>query len=166
MDICIRPPVSTEGQAVNQLVYSIPELDSNSTYCNLLQCSHFAATSAIACEQSRVLGFVSGYRLPERPEVLFIWQVAVSPQARGQKLASRMLQHLLMRPQNLDVQFIETTITADNDASWALFNSIARHYQCTGERSVMFDKDSHFAGQHDSEFLFRIGPFQRPANQV
>lgn len=166
MNICIRPPISTDGQAVNQLVSSITELDSNSTYCNLLQCSHFAATSAIACEQSRVLGFVSGYRLPERPEVLFIWQVAVSSQARGQKLASRMLQHLLMRPQNRDVQFIETTITAENDASWGLFNSIARHYECAGERSVLFDQDSHFAGLHDSELLFRIGPLKRPANQI
>ncbi len=166
MNINIRPPVSTDGQAVNQLVSSIPELDSNSTYCNLLQCSHFSATSAIACDASQVVGFVSGYRLPENPEVLFIWQVAVSPLARGKKLASRMIQHLLERPQNQDIRLLETTITADNDASWALFNSIARHYVCAGERSVLFDQDRHFAGLHDSELLFRIGPLQRPANQI
>lgn len=161
MDICIRPPTSTDGQAVNQLVASISELDSNSTYCNLLQCSHFSATSAIACDASQVVGFVSGYRLPESPEVLFIWQVAISQAARGKRLASNMIQHLLERPQNHGVRFLETTITADNDASWALFNSIARHYACKGERSVLFDQHSHFAGLHDSELLFRIGPLQR-----
>lgn len=162
MKICLRPPVSTDGQSVNQLVTSIPELDDNSTYCNLLQCSHFAATSIIANHDDETVGFISGYQLPENPAVLFIWQVAVSPKARGQKLASRMIQQLLARPQNRAIRFLETTITADNEASWALFKSVARHYRCEGNQSLLFDHEQHFGGTHDSELLFRIGPLQSP----
>jgi L-2,4-diaminobutyric acid acetyltransferase len=56
------------------------------------------------------------------------------------------------------VAYIETTITEANTASWRLFGSIAKTFSAKLESSIMFDRDTHFAGKHDSEFLIRIGP--------
>lgn len=158
MDIEIRRPSATDGHHVNQLVMSIPQLDDNSTYCNLLQCSHFADTSAIAVTDEEVLGFISGYAKPEQPDTLFVWQVAVSSTARGQGLASKLLKNILQRTRTAPFRYIETTITADNEASWALFRSIARAYDAPLNRSLMFDRAQHFNDEHDSELLARIGP--------
>jgi len=134
-------------------------LDTNSTYCNLLQCSHFANTSIVAKAGEESVGFISGYMIPSKACTLFIWQVVVSSQARGQGLASRMLHELIRRGQREEVRYLETTITKDNEASWALFRKIAKTLGARLETSVAFDKDKHFQGEHDTEHLLRIGPF-------
>ena len=157
--VTIRKPTTTDGTNVHHLIQAIPELDSNSIYCNLLQCSHFADTSIIATQGDEVVGFISGYQVPGHPNTLFVWQVAVSAEARGLGLAGRMLKQLLGREEHRAIQFVETTITEPNTASWALFESIARHYNTKLERSVIFDRQDHFRDQHDSELLARIGPF-------
>jgi L-2,4-diaminobutyric acid acetyltransferase len=144
---------------VNRLVAECPPLDTNSAYCNLLQCSHFAATSIIAKQDDACMGFVSGHLIPDRPDTLFVWQVAVAPAARGQKLASRMLQALLQSEACREVRYLETTITPDNEASLALFGKLAQLLGVGTEESVAFDQDQHFHGEHATEHLFRIGPF-------
>ncbi|MFU8848503.1 MAG: diaminobutyrate acetyltransferase [Opitutales bacterium] len=159
INIQIQHPTAEDGFAVNQLIAESPPLDTNSVYCNLLQCSHFAETSIIAKDGDAVMGFVSGYRIPDRPEVLFVWQVVVSSKARGQGLAGRMIQALLDSDACREVTHIETSITNDNAASWALFEKLAQKLNAATSKTVLFDQDAHFGGQHNTEMLFRIGPF-------
>jgi L-2,4-diaminobutyric acid acetyltransferase len=157
-EIALRQPVAEDGAAVYQLIADCPPLDTNSMYCNLLQCAHFSATSVAAELDGDIVGFISGYIQPDKPDTLFIWQVAVGEKARGQGLASRMLKEILARPACEAVRFIETTITPDNQASWALFESLTKKLGTELKRSVMFERQQHFAGQHETEMLARIGP--------
>ncbi len=160
LDITVTTPDAELGAAVHELIANCPPLDTNSMYCNLLQSSHFADTSVAALLDGDVVGFISGYRIPKQPDSLFIWQVAVGEQARGQGLATRMLKAILGRPENQDIKRIETTITADNKASWALFEGLARKLDTQISSKVFFDKDRHFAGQHKTEMLVKVGPFK------
>ena len=157
--ITIRRPTPTDGHQLFDLVAQCPPLDANSMYCNLLQCSHFADTSAAAEQQGKLVGFVSGYLVPERPNTLFVWQVAVSGEARGKGVATRLITHILNRAQCQNVNWIETTVTKSNDAPWALFKGLAGKLKTELKQSLMFDENRHFNGRHDSEFLARIGPF-------
>lgn len=152
-------PTAELGAAVHKLIAECPPLDTNSMYCNLLQSSHFADTAVAAMMDGQLVGFISGYRIPQRPNTLFVWQVAVGEQARGQGLAKKMLKAILARAANQDINQLETTITANNQASWALFESLARQLGVEISNSVMFDRHQHFADQHDTEMLVRIGPF-------
>ena len=158
-------PTAADGPALYQLIERCPPLDLNSRYCNLLQCSHFAETAVLAwAEQGAgqvLVGSVTGYIPPQQPDVLFVWQVAVAEEGRGCGLAKSMLLHLLQRPATAKVRFIETTITKENQASWALFRGLARKLGCECKESVFFDQDQHFAGRHQSEHLCRIGPFSQ-----
>lgn len=153
------PLTSVDGPALHRLVEVCTPLDPNSLYCNLLQSSHFAATSIAAKAEGVLIGSITGYRIPERADTLFIWQVAVHPQARGQGMGLRMLRALMTRPSLANIRFIETTITEDNNASWRLFTKFANECSAEMQRSMMFEKTQHFDGQHDSEQLLRIGPF-------
>ncbi|NBB79183.1 MAG: diaminobutyrate acetyltransferase, partial [Verrucomicrobia bacterium] len=155
----LQHPTSQDGASVNQLIADCPPLDTNSVYCNLLQCSHFAETSIVAKSDEKVVGFSSGYRVPARPEVLFVWQVAVSEAARGQGMAGRLLQAQLDADACQGVRFLETTITKDNEASRALFRKFAEKNGGVVEEYPHFDRVQHFHDKHDSEFLIRIGPF-------
>lgn len=153
-----RAPTAADGPTVHELIANCPPLDTNSLYCNLLQCAHFGDTCIVAELNGRMVGWISAYRPPVSTDRLFIWQVAVHPSARGLKLAARMLEALLERPTCAGVNGILTTITEANSASWALFESFARRHAAVLSSGPFFDKDIHFLGQHDSETLVSIAP--------
>lgn len=161
----LRHPRSTDGYHLNQLVAASPPLDTNSIYCNLLQCQHFADTSVAAVVDGRLVGFVSGYLVPNDPETLFIWQVVVDAKFRGHGLASRMLEWLVAQPGTESARHLITSITPDNRASWALFENIARNWRAESVKDMLFERKRHFASQHDDEYLLRISPLPNRASE-
>jgi L-2,4-diaminobutyric acid acetyltransferase len=154
-----RPLAPTDGMALHRLVRACPPLDPNSLYCNLLQCSHFQNTSIAAISNGDLVGSVTGYLIPDRRDTLFVWQVAVHPSARGRGLARTMLRNLLKRMAMQGIRYIETSITPGNEASLKLFTGFATEQHAAIARSVMFEQALHFEGEHETEYLFRIGPF-------
>ena len=158
IEVTLQSPTSSDGFELNRLIKKSPPLDPNSVYCNLLQCSHFYDTCICAKSDKKLVGFVSGYRLPARRNTLFVWQVVVAEEARGAGLASRMLTALLNQPACEKVEYIETTITPDNAASQALFTKLAKLLSTEANVGPGFDRTEHFYGEHESEELWRIGP--------
>ncbi|MDF2153525.1 diaminobutyrate acetyltransferase [Vibrio sp. CAU 1672] len=156
-----REPTVRDGDAIYSLIAECPPLDMNSSYCNFLQSTHFSKTCMLVEFGGKVAGFISGYQKPDEPQVLFVWQVAVSPRFRGHGLAFRMLDALLNREHLSGVQTIETTITEDNSASWALFKKLDARYGNQGEVTTFLDEKAHFKGKHDTEYLYRI-PLNNP----
>lgn len=163
--IGLRQPRPEDGAAVWALVRECPPLDANSIYCNLLQCDHFADTCIVAERAGEVVGWVSGYIPPSAPDTLFVWQVAVSQAARGAGLGRRMLSGLLARRACARVARLQTTITHDNAASWALFSGLAARSGGTLSSAPHFERRAHFDGRHATEHLvtIRIGAGLRKA---
>lgn len=154
----LRHPIATDGYRLNQLVQASPPLDTNSVYCNLLQCMHFADTSVAALVEGELVGFISGYFPPNEPETLFVWQVVVAEPMRGSGLAKRMLRWLVDQPETEKAIRLATTITPDNSGSWALFESFAKECKTLPVKTLLFQRNKHFAGHHDDEYLVRIAP--------
>ncbi|APZ41985.1 diaminobutyrate acetyltransferase [Acidihalobacter ferrooxydans] len=158
----IRRPRAADGARVWHLVENSGVLDRNSAYVYLLLCSHFSDTCAIAEQDDQLLGFVTGYRLPERPQTWFVWQVGVSARARGRGLGKRLLHAVLNRHDDLNT--IEATVSPSNRASRALFGSIARELHAPLRESDGFE--SHlFPAAHEDEPALRIGPFSARPTQ-
>jgi L-2,4-diaminobutyric acid acetyltransferase len=154
----LRKPTPDDGFALNQLVANSPPLDPNSVYCNLLQCLHFSDTAIAAELDDELVGFISGYIPPTKPDTLFVWQVVIAGSMRGRGLAKQMMLQLLRNLASRKLRFIETTITPDNQASWSLFRSLARELDIPLESRVFFTRDRHFGGQHEDEHLLQLGP--------
>ncbi len=157
--ILYRKPSPGEGNHLHALVGNCPPLDVNSTYAYMILCAHFADTCVVAEKQGRQVGFASAYLKPADPNVLFVWQVAVHPHARGCGVGSRMLLELLARPCCSHLTAIETTIGPDNRASWALFESLAEKLGATTYREMFFREEDFGEPGHEAELLLRIGPF-------
>jgi len=151
----LRKPVAEDGPAIWALVKECAPLDENSMYCNLIQAEHFRDTCVVAELDGDVVGWISGHMIPN-DDAFFVWQVAVSPRARGLGLGKKMLMHLLQRDACADAAELKTTITEDNDASWALFRSLARTAGGEIEDKPHFEEDIHFEGQQDTEHLVTI----------
>lgn len=154
-----RPPLVEDGPRIWQLVIDAGTLDRNSTYTYLLLCRDFRETCIVAERPEGLRGCITGYRLPAQPDTLFVWQVAVAKQARGEGLASRLLDRLLLSEGCRGVRFLETTVTPSNEASRRLFQSLARRLQadlveCEGFPARLFP-----GGDHEAEPRLRIGPF-------
>jgi len=156
----LRAPRRTDGAAIARLIGECPPLDTNSLYAYLLLCEHHAATCVVAeSEGGRIDGFVSAYLVPQRPEVVFVWQVAVHERARGQRLARRMLLDLLHRDALQQVRYLETTVGPDNQASRRTFAGVAQGLGAHVAEQPFFDRKLFGGADHDDEMLLKIGPF-------
>ena len=161
--LTFRAPTSEDGADVWDLIRKSGPLDENSMYCNIVQCDHFADTCVIAELDGVIVGWISAFIPPDEPDTLFVWQVAVGESARGRGVAKKMLTELFDRPVCADVTQLKTTITADNDASWALFNSFAENMDAELDHEPHYEEDSHFGGRHATEYMVTISDIDRTA---
>lgn len=154
-------------------------LDLNSPYCYLMLGHYFSDTCLVAeaeftpsrssdaqtdtarngTGEPSLAGFVLGFRPPARQDTLFIWQICVLPSARGHGLASSLIQKLLRTPACRGVRYLEATVTPSNHASHALFAGQARKLGVPYVVKECFPADWFPGGAHETEQLYRIGPF-------
>ncbi|WP_082592842.1 GNAT family N-acetyltransferase [Paenibacillus sp. Soil766] len=62
---------------------------------------------------------------PSNPEILFVWQIAVSTEHQGKGIAYSLLRELITGASCTEVRYIETTISPSNAASNRLFRKLA-----------------------------------------
>ncbi|MDF0595376.1 diaminobutyrate acetyltransferase [Psychromarinibacter halotolerans] len=151
----LRKPDATDGAEIWELVKACKPLDENSMYCNLVQADHFRDTCVVAELNGEIVGWISGHMIPAKEE-LFVWQVAVGPKARGLGLGRKMLLELVNRDECEGATHLKTTITEDNDASWGLFRSFARHIGGDLSDEPHFESEEHFGGKHDTEHMVTV----------
>lgn len=154
----LRPPVLADGAALWELAQRAGGLDVNSSYAYVLWCRDFAATSVLALDGGSPAGFVTGYVRPDDPDVLMVWQVAVSPDHRRRGVAAAMLDHVVGVLRSRGCTHLETTVTPGNEASRAMFASLASRWGVGLDVSPLFGS-GHFPDPHDPEELLRLGPF-------
>lgn len=157
--VVIRPPRMADGGGMWRVARDSETLDLNSSYAYVLFARDFAPTCRVALVGDEVVGFVLGYRRPEHPDRLFVWQVAVDADQRGKGLSGRLLDDLVAgaRTDGSPIEWLETTITDDNIASQRLFASFARRWSAEEHVAALFLTE-HFPDAHDPEPVHVIGP--------
>jgi L-2,4-diaminobutyric acid acetyltransferase len=163
----VRPASPEDGAAIWELVRASQVLDLNSAYLYLLLCRDFQDTCVVAEQSDRVLGFVSGYRPPSAPGVIFLWQIGVLASARGLGLGKQLVHAFLQAPGSRGAHSLETTVSPSNQASLALFASVARDLGASLTRLPGFagsDFPPTDGGRHEAEDRYRIAPL--PLNRA
>ena len=156
-DFNFRHPVLNDGYAIYQLIKSSPPLDLNSSYLYFLQASHFSDTCIVVEQDEQIIGFLSAYYQPNKPQSLFVWQVAVAESARGRGLAKAMLLALLeSQAKDSTVTEIACTISPSNKASQGFFGSFAKAHGLILQTSP-FINQTHFGEEnHEAEDLYTL----------
>lgn len=159
--IRFRTPSIEDGEPIHRVVRESGVLDVNSCYLYLLLCQEFAQTCVVAERESdqRIVGFVTGFRPPEKPDTVFLWQVGVDTEAQGQGLGRHLVEAFLEQPGARDARVLETTISPSNEASQGLFRSVARGRGADLTAQPWFLED-HFPPGHEAEELYRIAPIR------
>ncbi|NDK91665.1 diaminobutyrate acetyltransferase [Gordonia desulfuricans] len=153
----LRVPTVTDGAAIHQIAERSRVLDVNSGYAYVLWCHDFADTSVVAEIEGTPVGFVTGYRRPDDPATLMVWQVATGESYRGLGIAAAMLHHLLDRTAAQGVSRLQTTISPDNPASQRLFAAVAAQRGLRFSRRDLFAADL-FPDSHQPEDLYTLEP--------
>lgn len=152
-------PTVDDGKALWRLARDSGNLDLNSPYTYLMMAHYFSDSCIVVEEDSQVVGFIVGFRMPPRPTSVFVWQVTSSPSQRGKGLATSMMGELLRRHAAQGGTHLEATVTPSNTASQRLFRGVANRLGVPCHETPEFAKD-HFPGDdHEEEVLFQIGPF-------
>ncbi|WP_077624063.1 diaminobutyrate acetyltransferase [Sediminibacillus massiliensis] len=158
--LVFEKPAVEDGSAMWQLVND-STLDQNSAYKYIMMSEFFSETCVVAKEDGKVVGFVTAFIPPERPDAVFVWQIGVSPEQRGKGIASKLLHELINREACQDVRYVEATVTPSNNASQSLFRRLAHEYNTRCEVSELFSKDLFPTEGHEEELNFRVGPITR-----
>lgn len=154
-DLSFRKPILTDGYAIYQLIKSSPPLDLNSSYLYFLQASHFADTCIVAEQNGQIIGFLSAYYQPDKPQALFVWQVVVAESHRGQGLAKALLLALLKnQPKDSAMTEITCTISPSNKASQSLFNSFAKTHGLLLQTAPFISEAFFGEEDHEAEDLY------------
>ncbi|GAA0614162.1 diaminobutyrate acetyltransferase [Virgibacillus siamensis] len=159
-DFHFQIPSKSDGAAVWELVEGTGVLDVNSSYSYLMWCEIFSETSIVVKKEDEVVGFISGFIRPDKPDTLFIWQVAVDETQRGHGLATRMLFELLDRELCSDVCYVEATVSPSNIASQHLFMGLAKKMDTSCVVGNYFLSIDFPRTGHEDESLYKIGPFE------
>lgn len=155
-----------DGAAIWRVVRDSGVLDLNSAYMYMLLAQEFADTCVVAEEHGTVVGFVTGFRPPTRPDHVFLWQVGVAAGMQGRGLGKRLVAAFLQSPGAARARMLETTISPSNEASRALFTAIARDLGTGIESTRGFAaEDFPTEGDHEAEDWFHIGPLDPAAVQ-
>lgn len=151
----LRSPEPADGGALWRIARD-SSLDLNSPYAYVLWGDHFATTSVVAEVSGEVVGFVTGFRLPQDLHTLFVWQVAVHGSSKRAGLASQMLDHLVAELG--DIAVLEATVTPSNRASARLFRSFAERHGAEVDETPAYGAELFPGDDHEPETRFRIGP--------
>jgi L-2,4-diaminobutyric acid acetyltransferase len=154
----LRKPDKNDSKEIFQLIKSVGTLDLNSQYLYLLQTTHFQNTCSVAIYNEKIVGFVSGYIIPDDKETLFIWQVAVSNEVRGQNLAMKIILDIFNKNNTSNnIKYILSTVSPSNKASQRVFEKIANKLNTKIENKTLFSIDDFFDA-HEEEIQYLIGP--------
>lgn len=159
-DLFLRKPRKEDAKSIYTLVKNSKVLDVNSEYLYLLQCTHFKESCCVATLNNEVVGFISGYIVPQNSETLFIWQVVVDEKMRGQNVANKILKAILSFENMKEIKYIHTTVSPSNKPSQRVFEKLADSFNTQMKNSTMFAKEDFIHG-HEDEVLYEIGPLER-----
>lgn len=163
-DITYRHPTIMDSENIWNLIRNNKPLDENSLYLYTLLCHEFSDTCVVAESDSKIIGFLSAFIPPKKPETLFVWQIAVDKEFRNKGVAQKIISYSLNNIGD-EIKFIEATVTPSNLTSLKFFQTLADNNNTKLIKQKLFSTEI-LGGVHEPEDLVRIGPLIKREKEV
>ncbi|GAA5054969.1 GNAT family N-acetyltransferase [Nocardia callitridis] len=164
-ELTVRRPTVADAAAIHRLVADTEGLDTKSLYMYALWCRDYPECSAVALEEDRLVGVLTGYLRPELPTTYFAWQTAVAPATTHSDIAPRMYDLVLHHLRDQRVDSIEMSIDDSNRSIKFLLSRLTRRYGATRTSEPLFSTDQLGHDHHpETLHVLRFAP-QTPAGR-
>ena len=157
-DYHFREPVLEGGGRLWTMARENRAAEGTPHYSPVMMAGHFTDSCVIAERGRKPAGVISAFIRPAGPDIIFVWQIAVTPGERGQGLERELLHRLLSRPACRGAGSLEAAVDRANPASRALFEALARDLAVAVQIGPDLDSKLFPEGVHENEDLVRIGP--------
>lgn len=163
-NIIFRKPTVKDAFSLWMLVKDNKPLDENSKYLYLLLCHEFSETCVVAEHDSKIIGFISAFISPLKPDTLFVWQAAVDEKFRNKGMAKNLIANAFLQS-GPSTKYVEATVTPSNKASLKFLQNFADTFNANFSKKPLFES-ALLGNDHEQEDLVRIGPIIKRMQEV
>lgn len=135
---------------IELLQHSKPYVRPHHPYVYWMLQNYFSSSNLVAIEDNEIIGFVGALPSQEK-NTLFIWQIAVDTDYRGQEVGLELLFKLKECADNIRINSFEFSIDKANESSKVLFGKFAHKLN---ESMIQIDE---LKNGNDFEALYRVG---------
>lgn len=119
---------------VIRFVESCAPLEVHTSFTYWVTFEYWGHLCRVALVGNRVVGYVSAIGSGRVRDVLYVWQVGVAQEFRGQGLAQRLLSEVVTAGRANGFRKAQVSIAGDNEASLKAFERFAREQKQRLER--------------------------------
>ncbi len=155
-NLTIRPMRTEDVAAVQAFVSTCPPLGVHTAFTYWVLSQYSSTFSFVAESDGRLCGLLTALATDRLDPGLYLWQLGVSEELRGQGVAGRLLSQLAQAMPPAGVTSFDVSISPENEASRRTFQGFARTVGAAWEvvgRSRVVDL---FFGHDDSETIHRL----------
>ena len=99
------------------------DLHTAFTYWTLFK--YFGDTCFVLEKEGRIIGFISGLLSSSQHGILYLWQIGIDPDDRGNRYAEILLKRMVEAARAKDCNGLQVTIAPENRSSYRLFSRFA-----------------------------------------
>ncbi len=160
----LRPVNAKDAETLRTLALACPPLDVHTPYTYWVISRFFGHISFLLEREEIEVGQKTGVRTPvgyitalDTPETVFVWQIGILPQYRGQKFSRMLIDAVYQQSKRLGKDMC-TTIDDDNECSKAAFISFcARNALRLQSVDTLELKAADLPDFYEAERIYRIG---------
>ena len=126
-------------------------------------CRDLSETCSVAEIDGHVVGFATGFMMPDEKRGLFLWQTGLHPDYQGKGIGSKLETFLI---DTIKPNYLKFTVEASNGAANRTAQKKAEYMELPWNNPGAISSDD-LGGNHEAEVIYYVGyPPSRPAPAV
>ena len=132
----ITTPSENDFFQIHELIGQLEGLVQHPVHFYKIATKYFGNSFFVAKENEKIVAFVWGFISQTNKEVFFLWQIGVSKDYRGKKLAPQLIDRLIDFAKANHCKKIHATVEPVNIASWKLFEKTGFQNVSSGDTLI------------------------------
>lgn len=153
----IRNCRETDVDEIRKFVRRSKPLDLHTVFTYWTLFKYFGDTCFVLEKDGRIIGFVSGLLSSSQHGMLYLWQIGIDPDYRGNRYAEILLKRVVEAARAKDCKGLQVTIAPENRSSYRLFSRFALEQGLPMDKTGAVDIFDSLKKEKTFEDLYEIG---------
>jgi len=152
----IRNCRETDVDEIRKFVKHSKPLDLHTAFTYWTLFKYFGDTCFVLEKKGRIIGFISGLLSSNQPNTLYLWQIGIDPDYRGNRYAEILLKRVVEAARAKDCKGLQITIAPENRSSYRLFSRFALEQGLAMDKTGAIDIFDSLTKEKTIENLYEI----------